>query len=63
MEMAKKFLGAEHPFTLISMENIASFYMSHGRWNEAEQLQVQITEMKKKLLSEKLSVNFISLAI
>ena len=32
------------------MANIASTYRSQGRWNEAEQLQVQVMDMSKKLL-------------
>ena len=50
MEMAKKVLGAEHPHTLISMGNLASTYRNQGRWNEAEQLDVQVMEMRKKVL-------------
>ena len=50
MDMRKKLLGAEHPHTLSSMENLAGTYCSQGRWNEAEQLEVQVLEMRKKLL-------------
>jgi hypothetical protein len=50
MDMNKKLLGAEHPSTLRSMENLASTYWNQGRWNEAEQLEVQVMDMRKKLL-------------
>ena len=50
MEMRMKLLGAEHPDTLTSMENIAVTYCNQGKWIEAEQLQVQVMDMRKKLL-------------
>ncbi|KAF8815728.1 hypothetical protein BYT27DRAFT_7248914 [Phlegmacium glaucopus] len=37
MDMRKKLLGAGHPDTITSMENLASAYHCQGRWNEAEQ--------------------------
>ena len=52
MDMRKKLLGAEHPDTLASMENLATTYSKQGRWNEAEQLQVQVMDMRKKLVGE-----------
>jgi len=30
--------------------NLAATYSSQGRWNEAEQLEVQVFDMRKKLL-------------
>jgi len=30
--------------------NLAGTYSSQGRWNEAEQLEVQVMDMRKKLL-------------
>ena len=32
------------------MANLASTYQNQGRWNEAEQLAVQVMDMSKKLL-------------
>ena len=52
MDMTKKLHGAEHPDTLYSMTNLASIYQSQRRWNEAEQLDVQVMDMTKKLLGE-----------
>ena len=43
-------LGAENPDTLTSKENQASTYRDQGRWNDAEQLEVQVMDMRKKLL-------------
>jgi len=50
--MRKKLLGAEHPDTLQSMASLASTYASKGKWDEAEQLlvEVQVLDMRKKLL-------------
>jgi tetratricopeptide repeat protein len=50
MDMTKMVFGAEHPHTIISMGNLASTYKNQRRWNEAEQLQVQVMDMRKKLL-------------
>ena len=41
MDMTKKLLGAEQPDTLIAMANLASTYRNQGRWNKAEQLDIQ----------------------
>ena len=43
-------LGAEHPDTLRGMENLAITYSSQGKLNEAEQLGVQVLDMRKKVL-------------
>ena len=45
-------LGEEHPKTLLSMVNLSFTYLSQGKWNEAEQLEVQVLDMKKKVLGE-----------
>ena len=50
MDMSKKLLGAEHPDTLRSMANLSTTYWNQGRWNEAEQLEIQVMDMSKKLL-------------
>ncbi|KAL4789255.1 P-loop containing nucleoside triphosphate hydrolase protein [Aspergillus venezuelensis] len=39
--------GREHPDTMDSMANLASTYRNQGRWNEAEELQVQVMETSK----------------
>ena len=52
MDMRKKLLGAEHPDTLTSMENLARTYADMGDLNQAEQLEVHVLNMKKKLLGE-----------
>ena len=49
METRKRVLGAEHPDTLTSMNNLASTYWSQGRWKEAEELFVQVMETRKKV--------------
>ena len=50
MDIRKKLLGAEHPDTLTSMVNLAAAYRNQGRWNEAENLEVQVIDMTKMLL-------------
>jgi hypothetical protein len=45
--MRKKLLGAEHPHTLLSMANLATTYSDKGKWNEAEQLEVQVLDIRK----------------
>lgn len=45
-------LGEEHPDTLTSMGNLASTYSNQGRWKEAEELEVQVTETRKRVLGE-----------
>lgn len=50
MEIRKRVLGADHPSTLSSMNNLASTYWNQGRWEEAEELQVQVMETSKKKL-------------
>jgi Tetratricopeptide repeat len=44
-------LGAEHPDTLTSMANLASTYSDQGRWKEAEDLEVQVIETRKRVQS------------
>jgi hypothetical protein len=51
MEARKRVLGAEHPDTLTSMDNLALTYGDQGRWMEAEELVLRVMEtMKKRVL-------------
>jgi hypothetical protein len=50
METRKTKLGADHPSTLTSMANLASTYRNQGRWEEAEELDVQVMETRKTKL-------------
>ena len=50
LDMRKKLLGAEHPRTLLSMENLVYTYLGQEKWNEAEQLGIQVLDMRKKVL-------------
>jgi Flp pilus assembly protein TadD len=50
METSKAKLGADHPSTLSSMNNLALTYRNQGRWEEAETLQVQVMETSKTKL-------------
>jgi hypothetical protein len=40
------------PDTLTSIANLASTYRNQGRWEEAEQLDVQVMETSKKKLGD-----------
>jgi len=46
------FLGDSHPDTLISMGNPASTFSDQGRWEEAEELEVQVMDARKRVLSD-----------
>jgi hypothetical protein len=50
METRKKKLGADHPDTLTSMGNLASTLWNQGRWDAAEELEVQVMETSKTKL-------------
>ena len=60
--MRKRSFGAEHPDTLLSMESLASTYLSQGKWNEAELLKVQVLDMRKKILGAEHPGTFLSMA-
>jgi hypothetical protein len=50
IEMSKTKLGADHPFMLTSMANLALTYRNQSRWNAAEELEVQVIEISKTKL-------------
>ncbi|KAH0562201.1 hypothetical protein GP486_003102 [Trichoglossum hirsutum] len=50
VEAWKSVLGAEHPDTLTSMNNLALTFWNQGRWKEAEELGVQVMETRKRVL-------------
>ena len=45
-------LGEEHPDTLSSMAHLASTFGNQERWKEAEGLDVQVLEARKRVLGE-----------
>ena len=47
--MSKKLLGAEHPHTLTSMRNLAITCETQRRWNQANQFQLEVMNIKKRL--------------
>ena len=55
-------LGVEHPDMLTSMANLASVYWSQGRWKEAEELEVQVIETRKRVLGVEHSDTLTSMA-
>jgi hypothetical protein len=52
MVTLQRVLGREHPDTLTSMNNLASTFCNQGRWNEAEELQTQVTNSIRTTLGE-----------
>jgi Tetratricopeptide repeat len=48
----KRTLGDEHPNTLGSMNNLASFYSDVGRRQEALQLTKEVLEVMKRTLGD-----------
>jgi hypothetical protein len=50
METSKTKLGADHPATLTSMANLALTYRNQGRWDAAEELELQVIETRKAKL-------------
>jgi hypothetical protein len=48
--MRKRVLGAEHPETLTSMADLASTFRGQGQRKEAEKLEIQVAEMRKRVL-------------
>lgn len=52
IEVRKKTLGQEHKETLRSIGIVNLIYESGGRWEEAEQLELEVVETRKRLLSE-----------
>ncbi|OCK73376.1 hypothetical protein K432DRAFT_237521, partial [Lepidopterella palustris CBS 459.81] len=49
MKTKKRVLGQEHRDTLTCMGNLASTYQNQGRWKEAEELFVQVTDTLKRV--------------
>jgi hypothetical protein len=45
-------LGQEHPDTLASIANLASTFWDQGRWKEAEELEMQVIETRKRVLGQ-----------
>ncbi|KAH0566353.1 hypothetical protein GP486_000259 [Trichoglossum hirsutum] len=48
----KRNLGSSHPNTLMAMSNLAVTYGAQGRWSDAEPLQVEVLERRKKVFGE-----------
>jgi hypothetical protein len=47
---------------LTSMSNLASMYSSQGRWKEAEPLEIQVIETRKRVQEEEHLDTLISMA-
>ncbi|KAH6718620.1 hypothetical protein BKA61DRAFT_641030, partial [Leptodontidium sp. MPI-SDFR-AT-0119] len=66
LEIEKRELGADHPDTLTSINNLALTFRNQGRWEKAEELQLQVIETcKTKLGADHLDTltNMANLAI
>jgi len=49
-QLRKRTLGAEHPNTLASMNNLADAYVAQGKYAEAVALHVQTLEIRRRVL-------------
>jgi alcohol dehydrogenase YqhD (iron-dependent ADH family) len=45
--------GSEHPETLTIMVNLAGTYQKQARWQQAEALQKQVVNARKRVIGEK----------
>jgi hypothetical protein len=52
METWKRVLGAEHPDTLKSINNLAMTWKLHGRYLEALQLMEECVQLQTRILGE-----------
>jgi hypothetical protein len=52
MEISKTNVGEDHPDTLRSIGHLAGTYLNQGRWEEAEQLGLQLMTTCKTKLGE-----------
>ena len=50
MDKSETKLGANHPSMLANRTNLVLTYRDRGRWEEAEQLDVQVMETRKTKL-------------
>ena len=51
METSKMKLGADHSDTLTSIANLVSTYWNQGRWEELEELEVQVMKTRKTTIT------------
>ncbi|UKZ96572.1 uncharacterized protein TrAFT101_011354 [Trichoderma asperellum] len=61
LEILPKVLGAEHPHTLTSMNNLAGVLCSQGKYNEAEVIYRQALELQTKVLGAKHPITLTSI--
>jgi len=52
IESRKRVLGVNHPGTLVSISGLATTYRNQGRWDKAEELDVQLMESRKRVLGQ-----------
>jgi tetratricopeptide (TPR) repeat protein len=50
LDLDRRYLGADHPFTLMIMRDLASTYRNQGQLTKAEELSVQVLEARKRVL-------------
>ena len=52
MKVRERVLGVEHPLKLASITNLALTYKNQGQLKEAEELEMQVMETRKRVLGE-----------
>ena len=63
LEVTKRVLGQEHPYTLISMNNLAITWKSLGRNSEALALMDKCVQLREQILGSNHPHTVISLGI
>ena len=53
LDLTKKYLGEEHPDTVIRLNNLAEIYRCQGEYTEAVSIELKTLNLGKKLLSSK----------
>ena len=53
LKIRKKILGEEHPDTIKSYNNLATYYLFEDEYEEAKELYQKVLEMRKKILGER----------
>jgi tetratricopeptide (TPR) repeat protein/predicted Ser/Thr protein kinase len=52
IELTRRALGEEHPYTLDSMNMLAGIYQAQGRYAKAEPLFIKLVDTRRRLLGE-----------
>jgi len=54
--------GRNHQSTVLTLSSLAEMYYRQGKWNEAEKLQVEVLEARKKALGDEDTLTFTAMS-